>query len=66
MNVIYMSANITKITNVTKIHTQKAKKPRRAPKCPQTSQKSQKQQGFFLLAENTHDKYRKNKKSNKN
>ena len=57
---------MAKITNVTKFQTKKAKKPRRALKCPQTSQKSQKQQGFFLLAENTHDKYRKNKKSNKN
>ena len=58
-------AKMAKITNLTKFQTQKKKKPRQAPKCPQISQKSQIQQEFFLLAGNTHDKYRKYRTNNK-
>ena len=53
------------LTNVTKFKTEKEKKERRAPKSPQMSQKSQKEQGLFFPAENTDDKYRKNRKKNK-
>ena len=64
-----MSAKMAKVTMIfhaswkhPQVAEKVAKKPRRAPKCPQISQK---EQGFFLLAKNTHDKYRKNKKCNK-
>ena len=57
--------NIAKITNLTRIKTyrNKKKKPRRTPIYPQYRKSNE---DFFLLAENTHDKYRKNNKSNKN
>ena len=58
-------AKIAEITNVTKFLTHKVKKRRGAPKCPEISHKSKIYQGFFLLATNTHDKYRKNRRNNK-
>ena len=52
--------NIAKIANVTKFQTQKKKEAKKDPEISQVSRI------FFLLAKNTRDKYRKNKKSNKN
>ena len=52
--------NIAKIANVTKFQTQKKKEAKKDPEISQVSRI------FFLLAKNTRDKYRKNKKSNEN